>query len=72
MREGEAMKDYFIHFLAALFAMLFIALFLLSFSVSDQSIVIDEPFEVTSDTSKYSCVISEVDKDLSLDCLRVK
>lgn len=39
---------------------------------ADKSIATDEAFKVTSDTSKYSCVISEVDKDLSLDCLRVK
>ncbi len=37
-----------------------------------ESIVTDEAFQVASDTSKYSCVISEVDKDLSLDCLKVK
>jgi hypothetical protein len=39
---------------------------------SDQSIVTDEPFKVTSDTSRYACVISEADNDLLLNCLEMK
>jgi hypothetical protein len=56
----------------ALAALLVIALasILLVF-LSDQAIVTDKAFAVVSDTSEYSCVISEVDKDLSLDCLKV-
>lgn len=42
------------------------------FLFAGKSIITDEPFKVTSDTSSYSCVISEVDADLSLDCLKVK
>ncbi len=38
----------------------------------DNSIITDEAFKVTSDTSKYSCIVSEIDNDLSLDCLKIK
>lgn len=38
---------------------------------SDQKIMIDEAFEVAG-AEKYSCVISEVDADLSLNCLKIK
>lgn len=41
---------------------------------AQRAIATDKVFKVTSDTSKYSCVISEVDEDLSLslNCLQVK
>jgi hypothetical protein len=38
----------------------------------DQSIMTDEVFGVTGDTSEYTCVISEADENLSLNCLKVK
>ena len=37
-----------------------------------QGIQPDEPFKVTSDTSNYTCIVSEVDNDLSLNCLKIK
>jgi hypothetical protein len=38
----------------------------------DNSIETNEQFKVTSDTSKYTCVISEADNDLQLNCLEMK
>lgn len=41
---------------------------------AQRAIATDEAFKVTGDAAKYSCVISEVDEDLSLslNCLRIK
>lgn len=39
----------------------------------DQSIITNEAFKVTtSDTSKYSCIVSEVENELLLNCLKIK
>lgn len=75
MRKGEAItkkdtwiKDAWISMLLLIIVILIAILGL----IADQSIVIDKPFRVTSDTSNYSCVVSEVDENLLLDCLRTK
>lgn len=45
---------------------------ILVFAYNGPSIQLDEAFKVTSDTSKYSCIVSEIDNDLLLECLKVK
>jgi hypothetical protein len=49
-----------------------LAITLLLVGSAGQRIVTDEAFKVVSDTSNYSCIVSEIDNDLSLDCLKVK
>lgn len=60
-------------FAVPIFALLFIGLVsIIMVFTSDQVIVTDEAFKVASDTSKYSCIVSEVESELSLNCLKVK
>jgi hypothetical protein len=53
-------------------SMLGIALLFLIIAVGNKSIATNETFKVRSDTSSYTCVISETDNDLSLNCLKIK
>jgi hypothetical protein len=53
-------------------AMITFAIIGILLASSAKSVVTDEAFKVTSGTSKYSCVISEIDNELSLDCLATK
>lgn len=39
---------------------------------ADKDIVTGEGFKVHSDTSKYSCIVSEIENDLLFNCLKVK
>jgi hypothetical protein len=39
---------------------------------NQKSIIIDEPFKIISDTSNYTCIVSEADNDLTLNCLETK
>ncbi len=61
------------------FAVPVLALFVLSlsaiivvFTFDEPSIQPDEVFKIVTDTSNYSCIVSEVESELSLKCLEVK
>lgn len=43
-----------------------------AFLFAGKNVVTDEAFKVTSDTSRYTCIVSEIDNDLSLNCLKIK
>ena len=49
-----------------------IAIALVVTSTPKDIVIIDDLFEITSGTSSYSCIISEIDNDLLLDCLKAK
>jgi hypothetical protein len=40
--------------------------------MDSKNIMTDKPFEATGNTSKYTCIITEIDNDLVLNCLRAE
>lgn len=69
LRKGETMNEIS-QFLMLVVLLLAAALVIV---IADEiTTEIDEPFKVTSDTSRYTCIISEADNDLSLSCLEMR
>jgi hypothetical protein len=67
------MKDFAVPYVVSVLSLMLVGLIsILLIFTTDQAIVTGEAFKVTSDTSKYSCIITEIDNDLSLNCLRLK
>jgi hypothetical protein len=54
------------------FSMVGIAILFIIIAAGNKSITTNKTYEIRSDTSSYTCVISEIDNDLSLNCLETK
>lgn len=77
LREGETIMEVIEQYIdngviyVVVFALAIIGIIAI-FGMSGPDIAMDEPFKVSSDTSNYSCVVSEVESELLLNCLKVK
>lgn len=68
----QSMGDTFRAFILIILFLFTTIVFVVGGWLSPNGITTDEAFEVVSDTSKYTCIISEADNDLSLNCLETK
>lgn len=64
------MNDLSVPILA--FFVIGLAAIILVFTFTEPSIQPDEAFKMVTDTSNYSCTVSEVESELLLNCLKVK